>query len=252
VIGQRLHAYLRAAAGHERTTVGPFLATFTPATSHPNRNYAVPHDGIDPTPSEIAALVALYEGRGLRPRLEYAPSAAPALGPALQAAGFTTEATIPVLTCEPGQQRAVVISAATVFDAADDKDHQDAWRVAAIAYGEPVAPVPDWVSGARAAMVAAGGAVAIARVTTTAEAIGTGLYQVPIEDVIEVAVVGTLPGHRQRGVASAVISHLAARAFGQGVQLAWLTAENDAERHAAQEAGFRDTGEMMVHISRPA
>jgi GNAT superfamily N-acetyltransferase len=251
VIGQQLHAYLRAAAGYERTTVGPFLATFTAGNSHPNRNYAVPEDGIDPTPAEIAALVALYEDRGLRPRLEYASSAAPALGPALRAAGFTTEATIPILTCEPGQQCAVAISAVTVVDAADDKDHQDAWRVAGIAYGEPFAPVPDWVSAARSAMVAAGGAVAIARDTTTGEAIGTGLYQAPIEDMIEVAAVGTLPGRRQLGVATAVISHLATRAFGHGVQVAWLTAENDAERHAAEHAGFRDTGEVMVHVSRP-
>ena len=252
MIGQQLHAYLRAAAGYERMTVGPFLATFTPGNDHPNRNYAVPDDGIEPTAADIAALVALYESRGLRPRLEYASSAAPALGAALLAAGFTTEATIPILTCEPGQQRPVVVPAVAAVDAADDKDHRDAWRVAGIAYGESVAQVPDWVSTARTAMVAAGGAVAIARDPTTGEAIGTGLYEAPIEGVIEIAVVGTLPGHRQLGVATAVISHLVARAFSRGVQLAWLTAENAAERHAAHGAGFKDTGEVMLHTSWPA
>jgi len=92
VIGALLHAHLRAGAGYERTQVGPFLATLTPGSNHPNRNYAVPDDGVEPTPveptpEEIAALVALYEGRDLRPRLEYASSAAPALASVLRNGG---------------------------------------------------------------------------------------------------------------------------------------------------------------------
>ena len=174
VIGQLLHAYLRAAAGYERLQVGPFLATFTPGNDHPNRNYAVPDNGINTSPGEIAALVAVYESRGLRPRLEYASSAAPALAEALLAAGFTIETTIPVLTCEPGQQRVVVADGIEVSDATDERDHEDAMRVAAIVYGEPVRPVPAAFLAARMAMVVSGGAVAVARDKATGDAIGSG------------------------------------------------------------------------------
>jgi GNAT superfamily N-acetyltransferase len=250
VIGQRLHAYLRAAAGYERIQVGPFLATFTPGSVHPNLNYAVPDDGIEPSPEQIAALVALYDSRGLRPRLEYASSAAPALAPALLTAGFTAEARLPLLTCQPGQPRRVHLSGIAVSDAADERDHEDAMRVAAVAYGEPVVSNPGEAVAARLAMMSSGGAVAIARDTTTAEAIGSGLYPVPVDAVTELAAVGTLPSHCHRGVATAVMSHLADRALRRGANLVWLTAEHDAENHAAQEAGFRDTGETMVHISR--
>ena len=250
MIGQQLHTYLRGAAGYERSQVGPFLATFTPSDNHPNRNYAVPADGVDPTPDQIAALIAVYESRDLRPRLEYASSAAPLLGAALVAAGFTIEATIPVLTCEPGQQRAVGAAGFRVSDAAGQGDHEDAIRVAAVAYGEPVRPIPDWAVAARLAMVAAGGGVAVARETATGQTVGSGLYPAPIEGVNELAAVGTLPSHRQQGVASSLMAHLAGRALRGGVRLMWLTAEHDPERKAALEASFHDTGEVMVHISR--
>ncbi|HEV2368527.1 MAG TPA: GNAT family N-acetyltransferase, partial [Acidimicrobiales bacterium] len=195
--------------------------------------------------------VAVYEGRGLRPRLEYAPSAAPGLALALLAAGFTIEATFPLLTCEPGQNHSVAADGVSVSDAVDERDHQDAMSVAAAAYGgAPERPVPASWLGARMAMVASGGGVAVARDRETGEAVGSGLYQVPVEGVTELAAVGTLPTQRQGGVATAVISHLVGRALRQEVHLVWLTAEHDAERHPAEQAGFRDTGEVMVHISR--
>ena len=250
MIGHQLHEYLRAGAGYERVRVGPFLATFTPGNSHPNRNYAVPDNDVAPTPDEIAALVALYESRGLKPRLEYASSAAPALASALTAAGFSFEATIPLLTCEPGQARPVTRQGISVSDAVDERDHLDAMAVAAVAYGEEPRQVPpSWVA-ARMAMVDSGGAVALARDNATGEAIGCGLYPIPIQGVTELAAVGTLPVHRHRGVATIVIGHLVGRALRQGVDLVWLTAEHEEERRAAEEAGFRDTSETMIHISR--
>lgn len=250
MIGQLLHAYLRAAAGYERVQVGPFLATFTPGNDHPNRNYAVPDGGINTSPDEIAALIAVYESRGLRPRLEYASSAAPALAEALLATGFTIEATIPVLTCARGEQRLVATAGIDVSDAADERDHEDAMRVAAVAYGEPVRPVPAAFIAARMAMVASSGAVAVARDKATGDAVGSGLFPTPVEGVTELAAVATLPTHRHRGIGTAVIGHLAERALRRGAGLVWLTAEDDAERHAAEAAGFQDTGEAMVHISR--
>jgi len=250
VIGQQLDAYLRAAAGDERVPVGPFLATFTAGSDNPYRNYAVPDDGIEPDRGQIAALVALYESRGLRPRLEYSASAAPALAGALQRAGFTIETTLPVLTCQPGHQRVLVADGIAVSDAVDEREHEDAVAVASAAYGEPAGPVPASVVAARMAMVAGGGGVAIARDTVTGDALGSGLFPIPAAGVTEVAAVGTRPGQRHRGVATAVTGYLADRALRGGAHLVWLTTEHEDERRAALTAGFRDTGEAMVHISR--
>ena len=251
VIGQRLHAYLRAGAGDERQQVGPFLATFTPGSTHPMRNYAVPDDDAAPTPDQIAALIAAYETRGLRPRLEYSSSAAPALASALIAAGFTIETTIPVLTCEPGQQRLSQVDGVVVSDATDERDHEDAMRVAGVAFGGPDSQVSASAVAASIAMAAAGGAVGIARDEATGEPVGSARYPVPVDGVTEVTSLGTVPEYRRRGVATAVLAHLADRALRRGVRLLWLTADNDASRHASEGAGFRDTGESMVHISLP-
>src|SRR3569832_2163949 len=85
----RLNAYLRVTAPQGRVALrtGPFLATFDPRRDNPYRNYAVPDDGADPTPAEIEAFAEICRAHGRRPRLEYAPEAAPAQEAALVAAG---------------------------------------------------------------------------------------------------------------------------------------------------------------------
>ncbi|MFI9202822.1 hypothetical protein [Streptomyces sp. NPDC053048] len=51
-----------------------------------------PLPGAEPTEQDVAALIGIFRERGLLPRLEFAPQAAPAVAPALRAAGFGTEA----------------------------------------------------------------------------------------------------------------------------------------------------------------
>jgi hypothetical protein len=79
----RIAAYLRAVApmGRQTQRVGPFLATCTPTADNPYLNYAIPDDGASPTALEIAGHVDWYRDRRRKPRLEYVPSVAPAVGP---------------------------------------------------------------------------------------------------------------------------------------------------------------------------
>jgi ribosomal protein S18 acetylase RimI-like enzyme len=100
----RVAAYLQS-GNADREPIGPFLVGFTPHTTSPWLNYAVPVPGADPTPREVAALVAAFERRGLLPRLEYLPGTAPRVEPALAPAGFTVEGRPPVLACLAGQAR---------------------------------------------------------------------------------------------------------------------------------------------------
>src|SRR3569832_775252 len=105
----RLNAYLRVTAPQGRVALrtGPFLATFDPRRDNPYRNYAVPDDGADPPPAEIEAFAEICRAHGRRPRLEYAPEAAPALEAALVATGFAPEFRPPFLTCAPARLREV-------------------------------------------------------------------------------------------------------------------------------------------------
>src|SRR6266542_201963 len=102
----RIQAYLRVAAprGREHEQIGPFLATFSPATDNPYLNYAIPDDGATPSESDTAALAEAYRGRERKPRLEYIPSLASAVEPALLAAGFEAEGRLPLMTYAGGAE----------------------------------------------------------------------------------------------------------------------------------------------------
>jgi ribosomal protein S18 acetylase RimI-like enzyme len=252
LFAEQIHAYLRLAAGNERERVGCFTATFTPGNDHPMRNYAIPDEGAVASEDDIAALVAKYRSRDLKPRLEYDSGAAPRLETALIDAGFVLEARIPIMVATPGE----VIEVGTpdgveVVMAKSASDHADAIRVAGLAYREPAPSPPPALVEARQNMVNAGGGVALARQYSDGSAIGSGLFPVPRGRISELAAVGVLEQHRRHGTAAALMYRLAVSAFEAGVELLWLTAENDPEAAAARSVGFHLAEEEMIHISLP-
>ncbi len=107
----RVQAYMRIGASHGRATerIGPFLATFTAHTDNPYLNYALPDDGATPSSAQVAALMTAFAARSRRPRLEYVSRLAPAVEPALLAAGFAVEDRLPLMICNRGQVRAVAL-----------------------------------------------------------------------------------------------------------------------------------------------
>ncbi|MYX55399.1 GNAT family N-acetyltransferase, partial [Streptomyces sp. SID8382] len=80
---------------------GGFVAGFDPGTTSPYINYATPLPGARPTARDVIELIEAFRVRDLKPRLEFAPDAAPAVEPALRAAGFTVEAVHAYLVCTP-------------------------------------------------------------------------------------------------------------------------------------------------------
>lgn len=251
MLAEQIHAYLRLSAGYERVQVGPFLATFTPGNDHPMRNYAIPDDGAHPSQQDVRALVSAFRDRGLKPRLEYVSAAAPEVLPALLAADFDVEAHIPVFALTEGQQPDRVRSSEIeVTMAASEEDHDAAVVVADLAYGGPGSQPPRVLIEARRAMVARGGRVALARLRADRTPVGSGLYPVPQLGVTEIAAVGVLAPYRSRGAARVIIATLATSALDQGIELLWLTAENEPEAAAAWAAGFLTTGDEMLHVSK--
>ena len=245
-LNRKLLAYLRAAAERRplRRRCGSFLATFD---ADPNiyLNYAMPDDDADPSPSDIAALIALFAAQGRKPRLEYIPSAAPKVEAALLAAGFAVEARPPVMLCTPDK----VVSAPPtrdieVFLATEEADLIAVDEAQAEAYGAaPRGP------GSNRRTLRAGGLVAAARDRASGAIVGGGVAMPPVAGISEIAGIGVYSSHRRRGAAGVLTALLAREAFARGFELLWLTPGGEDAQRIYARAGFAAKSEAL-HISR--
>jgi len=249
----RILAFQRAAsAAREHQRVGPFLVRLTPGTKHPMLNYAVPDDGAVPSPDDVDDLEVAFERRGLTPRLEYPHAAAPGLEAVLLGCGFGLERRLPVMACIPSTAPARYVApgfSVTVVDS--DRDHVAAIVVADEAYGELGDPPDAAAVAARRRLSAEGGAVVLAREAASGEPAGSGMYPVPRSGVSELAGIGTKPAFRNRGVASSVVGALVELAARRGLELLWLTPEDEQAERIYTRSGFSRSGVVMVHISAP-
>jgi ribosomal protein S18 acetylase RimI-like enzyme len=245
----RIQSYLRFAASQQRDTeqIGPFLATFNPHSANPFLNYAIPDEAATPSLNDIKALIAAYESRGRKPRLEYVATLAPAVEEALVAAGFTVEGRLPLMTCTPGSERSLPVPP----DIELIVPVSDAQMLATVtaqneAYGESK-PSPE--DGKRLRDRLALGEIAVlARVASTGEPAGAGVCTVPGNQTTEIAGIGVRVAFRRRGIAAALTTRLVREAFDAGVTVAFLIAAHQEEVRIYTRAGFSTTGEIL-HIS---
>lgn len=245
-LNARLLAYLRSSA--ERRPLsrrsGPFLATFD-TDRNIYLNYAMPDDDADPSPANVAALIALFEAHGRKPRLEYIPAAAPKVEAALLAAGFVAEARVPVMLCTPHM---AVHTPATrdieVFLPTTDDDLTATEAAQSQAYGSP----PRGLAGHKRAL-RAGGIVAAARDVGSGAIVGGGVATAPRSGIGEIAGIGVHSGFRRRGAAGAITARLAREAFARGFELLWLTPGGQEAERIYARAGFQAVSEAL-HISK--
>lgn len=248
---ERIQAYLRIAAsqGRDVERIGPFLATFNRHEENLFLNYALPDDGAEPRPGDVAGLIAAYERRDRTPRLEYIAQLAPAVEAALLAAGFVAEGRLPLMICAPGEERPLPTPEGIelIAPVADD-ELLGAVAAQNEAYGAPP-PAPEVVNRLRASL-ATGQILILARVAATGEPVGAGVCTAPAQGLSEVAGIGVRAQFRRRGVAGALTVRLAREAFAAGVALAFLMAAHETEARIYERAGFTRCGEIL-HISRP-
>ncbi|MCV3213278.1 GNAT family N-acetyltransferase [Plectonema radiosum NIES-515] len=246
----RIQSYLRFAASQQRDTeqIGPFLATFNPHSVNPFLNYAIPDDAATPSLSDVKALIAAYESRGRKPRLEYVATLAPAVEEALVAAGFTVEGRLPLMTCTLGLERSLPVPPdIELIVPVSDAQMLATVTVQNEAYGE-CAPSPEDGQRLRNSL-AVGGIAVLARVAATGEPAGAGVCTVPGNQTTEVAGIGVRVAFRRRGIAGALTTRLVREAFDAGVTVAFLMAAHEEEVRIYTRAGFSTTGEIL-HISR--
>jgi len=244
----RIQSYLRIAAPRWRdhVRVGPFLATFSRDTDNRYLNYAIPDDDAEPARTDVDALVGEYRERNRLPRLEYIPSLAPAVEPALVAAGFSVEGRTPLMIYTGGGHAAAV-PGITLVAPESDAEFLGAATAQWEAYEETGPVAPRAVDSLRRT-VAADGLVVLACDAATGEPAGAGASTAPIAGASELTSIGVRERFRRRGIAQAMTHWLASRMAARRVDCVFLMADSEREERIYARAGFETISEVL-HIS---
>nr|WSW67269.1 GNAT family N-acetyltransferase [Streptomyces sp. NBC_00995] len=237
------HARTLTLNSPDHVRVGPFVIRHHPNWSLKYANYAIPDQGAEPTPRDLGALIAAFRELDRMPRLEFLPTWAPAVEPALLAAGFTVENRAPLLACAPGAlQPPKPVEGLMVAEPATDAEFDAAALVQHLGYGgtgEPEGGEAQWLRDA----AAGGGVAALATVDGTPA--GAGGCSVPVDGLSELAGLAVTADFRRRGIGAALSAHLTETAFARGCRVVWLEpGDADVERIYAS-IGYRRVGEKL-------
>jgi ribosomal protein S18 acetylase RimI-like enzyme len=235
-----------APRGRDHEQIGPFLATFNRLDDNPYLNYAIPDDGAAPSADDVARLVDAYRTRARKPRLEYIPSLAPAVEPALLSAGFEVEGWLPLMTYAGGSGGSDPEGIELVVAVSEDELRGVAtaqWE----AYGEN-GPAPQRAVDGLRRTLEAGGLIVLARDAATGEPAGGGLCTGPSEGATELTSIGVREAFRRRGIAEAMTRRLAREMHARGNDGVFLMAAGEAEARIYERAGFVTVSEIL-HIS---
>ena len=231
----------------EPVEIGGFVVGIDPGTTSHHVNYATPLPGTEPSTADVAALVSVFRERGLRPRLEFAPNAAPAVESALYAAGFTVEEEHDYLVCVP-DTLAMPDNPPPVHTPATDADYVAVDAALAEAFGYEFPASPEGAARQRR-LVALGGAVRFVRAPDGSCA-GGASCSAPAVGTSELAGVGTRPAYRGQGIAAAVTAALTEQMFARGNTSVWLEYGGDGSRRVYERVGFRPAGRRL-YVSIP-
>lgn len=228
----------------EVVETGGFVVGIDPGTTSPYINYATPLPGTRPTEADVAALIAVFRERGLKPRLEFAPNTAPEVAPALLAAGFTVEETHEYLVCTPDTLTLpTAADGPTVEIPSLDEEFAAIDAALAESFGGAFAHSPEGIARLRRTQQN-GGAVRFVRAPDGSCA-GGASCSAPAVGTSELAGVGTRPEFRRHGIAGAVTAALTEAMFAQGAESVWLEYSGDGSRRVYEGVGFRPAGTRL-------
>ncbi|MFJ3306281.1 GNAT family N-acetyltransferase [Streptomyces sp. NPDC086549] len=228
--------------------IGCFVAGFDPSTASPHINYATPVPGARPTDRDVTALIEAFRRRGLKPRLEFAPDAAPAVEPALRRAGFTTEAVHAYLVCTPGTLTLPApgnpsVAVPAVETPSTDADYTAIDAALSEAFAGDFASSPEGAARLRR-IQENGGAVRFVR-APGGECAGAASCSAPAVGTSELAGVGTRPAYRGHGIAASVTAALTDVMFARGAGSVWLEYSGEGSRRVYERVGYRPGGTRL-------
>ncbi|MFI6513057.1 GNAT family N-acetyltransferase [Streptosporangium sp. NPDC050855] len=240
---------------------GGFVAGFQRDTTSPYLNYATPVPGARPTGRDVASLIEAFRERGLKPRLEFVPDAAPAVEAALREAGFTTEAVHEYLVCTPATLAVPPVppvpsvssvspapsvtgaSALPVEVPATDEDYASIDAALSEAFDGEFVSSPEGAARLRH-IQESGGAVRFVRAPGGGCA-GGACCSAPAVGTAELSGVGTRPAFRGRGIAVAVTAALTEVMFARGADSVWLEYGGEGSRRVYERVGYRPRGTRL-------
>ena len=243
----RIQNYIRvnAARGRETERIGPFLATFSPHTTNPFLNYAIPDAAARPMDADARALADAFRSRGRTPRLEYLPGVAPAVESVLVRNGFRTEDRLPLMACppealidRPGPPGIELVQPRT------DDELRALLTVQHEAYDDPDPVTPERIASLRTNM-RAGGMAVLARDQHTGAAAGAGNCDVIHDGIAELAAFAVSAPYRRRGIGAAITAHLTRAAHEAGAVTVFLTPDGPPEERIYARTGFRRIDEVL-------
>ncbi|WP_214413609.1 GNAT family N-acetyltransferase [Sphaerisporangium fuscum] len=228
----------------EVVETGGFVVGIDPSSTSPYINYATPVSGARPTSGDVAALIGTFRERGLKPRLEFAPDAAPTVEAALRDAGFTTEQVHEYLVCTPATlAMPPAATLALVETPSTDQDYLSIDEALAEAFDNEFPPSPEGAARLRRTEEN-GGAVRFVRAPGGACA-GAAMCSAPAMSTSELAGVGTRPAFRGQGIAAAVTATLTTTMFDRGAESVWLEYSGAGSRRVYERVGYRPEGTRL-------
>ncbi|MEU5719523.1 GNAT family N-acetyltransferase [Streptomyces sp. NPDC020403] len=230
--------------------IGPFTVRHNPGWELKFANYAIPDRDAEPSAGDVADLVAAMRAHDRLPRLEFLPSWAPAVEPALVAAGFTVESRAPVLACTPDALRAPKpVEGLRIAEPTGDEEFTAAAAVQHTGFGGEGGPDDGEIAWLRGA-TAGGGVSALA--TLDGRPAGAGGCSTPVDGIGELAGLAVRDAFRRRGVGAALSAWLTRTAFERGFGTVWLEPGSpDVERIYAG-IGYRRIGDKLNISLDPA
>ncbi|MCX5410620.1 GNAT family N-acetyltransferase [Streptomyces sp. NBC_00059] len=223
--------------------VGPFTVRHNPGWELKFANYAIPDQDAEPTAEDIADLVTAFREHERLPRLEFLPSWAPAVEPALLAAGFTVESRAPVMACAPdGLLPPKPVDGLRVSEPVTADEFTAAAAVQHTGFGGVGGPDDGEIAWLRGASVG-GGVSALA--TLDGLPAGAGGCSVPAAGIGELAGLAVAEAFRRRGVGAALSAWLTRTAFERGFHSVWLEPGGPDVERVYAGIGYRRTGEKL-------
>jgi len=249
-----LQAHLRRLAGDGHTAVSlpPFTLFVLPDAS--GSAQAIPDEPIAGAPR--AALAALREACALRERrltIVFLEEFAPALTPALWAAGFVEAGRSLLMICTPATHRPVPPMPGLTLATLDANSPLAAIRdgLDANEFGFNPATTTratdDDAEQFRRGLVEARAFTAY----LDGQPVGAGMFNPPRAGLAELVGIATLAPYRRRGIATALTAHAAAVAFARGVQVAFLFTADAGARRVYERVGFRPAATKLVYRDPP-